>query len=117
MAPASMLGPLVLNKSVHFPENPNIINGPPERIASYSNEINSSMRVSFGCFFWLGAPEPALPTFKNSGEKKLLARGKTCDRLRLVLGTCLPFSGDFTGFQVRWGGDLAGGFAQWAWFF
>jgi hypothetical protein len=47
VAPASMLGPLVLNKFAHFPEIPNVINGPPERNASYLNEINSSMRVSF----------------------------------------------------------------------
>ena len=70
MAPASMLGPLVLNKFAHFPEIPNVINGPPERNASYSNEINSSMRVSFVflsvCFFlivsfWLGAKRRRCP--------------------------------------------------------
>ena len=67
MAPASMLGPLVLNKFAHFPEIPNVINGPPERNASYSNEINSSMRVSFWCVsflivsFWLGAKRRRCP--------------------------------------------------------
>lgn len=60
MAPASMLGPLVLNKFVQFPEIPNIINGPPERNASYLNEINSSMRVSF----WLGAERRRCPSLR-----------------------------------------------------
>jgi hypothetical protein len=46
LAPASILGPSVLTRTGQFPEIPNIINGPPERNASYSNEINSSMRVS-----------------------------------------------------------------------
>jgi hypothetical protein len=111
VAPASMLGPLVLNKFAHFPEIPNVINGPPERNASYLNEINSSMRVSFCVSSWLGAkrrrgPHSRIPE-KNEIEKKLLAQGKTCDRLRLVLGIRFSVSGDFTGFHVRKVKDLA----------
>ena len=105
VAPASMLGPLDLNKFVQFPEIPNIFNGPPERIASYLNEINSSMRVSFWRVSLLQELKEALPTSRiprrTKAQKKLLARGKSCDRLRLVLGTCFSVSGDFTGFQVR----------------
>src|SRR6516162_7519184 len=74
-----MLGPLVLNKFAHSPEIPKVINGPPERNASYLNEINSSMRVSFcvsfGVFlFCLGAGEEPLPTCKNSGEERKVRR-------------------------------------------
>jgi cytochrome c oxidase subunit II len=36
---------------------------------------------------------------RTKAEKKLLAQGKTCDRLVLVI--CFSVSGDFTGFQVR----------------
>src|SRR4029077_1695271 len=69
-----MLGPLVLNKFAHFPEIPNVINGPLERNASYLNEINSSMRVSFSrVSSWLGARRRRWH-FKNSGEERKLRR-------------------------------------------
>jgi hypothetical protein len=63
---------------------------------------------------------PALKSCRTrtKAEKKLLAQGKTCDRLRLVLGTCFSVSGDCTGFQVRKVKDLAWGvLAQWVSFF
>jgi hypothetical protein len=78
VAPASMLGPLVLNKFAHSPEIPNVINGPPERNASYLNEINSSMRVSFCVSSWLGAksrrcPPARIPEKNESGEEAACA--------------------------------------------
>jgi hypothetical protein len=118
VAPASMLGPSVWNRMKHFPEIPNIINGPPERNAYYLNEINSSMRVYLSEAFVETRPALKRSRRRMKVEKKLLARGKTCDRLRLVLGHLFFLSQGISRVStcdrsMIW----PGGFAQWASFF
>jgi hypothetical protein len=51
-------------------------------------------------------------------EKKPLALGKSCVKLRSVRANCSSVSGDFTGFQLQKAEKLArGGLAEWASFF
>jgi hypothetical protein len=81
VAPASMLGPSVLNKFVQFPEIPNIISGPPERIASYLNEINSSMRVSAGNKSACSSP-PKMRKEESPGRTRLRTEKAVIDSVR-----------------------------------
>jgi len=120
-AAADFLGPSILKRIEQFPEIPDIFNGPPERIASYLNEINSSMRVS-ACFCVFRVSACSTFIYKGNGERnaqiKLLAHEKSYDRLYPDCRACLPSSGDLTGFRVRRAAVLTWEVSRkWAWFF